>query len=277
MREQTVAMYCLLDDFINAARPSWARPADKRRHLSDAEILTTALVAARFFGGNWCQAQHYMTQHWGMNKLDKSGFGRHLHRLQEALLVLFAAFGQRLKDLDTSTHYVIDSFPVAVCHNTRIGRCKLLTGNAYRGRCASKRCWFYGFKVQLVCTAGGVPVDCYVHAGSEADIVGLRALSPQLPEGRVLYADAGYTDYTYEDLFTEASGCQLLVARKCNSKRPHDPAQAYLIQHYRKNIETQFSVLTGRFPKKIHAVTAEGFVLKLILFVFVHALAKSGY
>ena len=112
-----------------------------------------------------------------------------------------------------------------------------------------------------------MPVDCYVHAGSEADVVGLRALSPQLPEGRVLYADAGYTDYTYKDLFSEASGYQLLVARKHNSKRPHDPAQAHLIQHYRKNIETQFRVLTSRFPKKIQAVTAEEFVLELILFV----------
>ena len=260
MREQTVAMYCLLDDFSNAARPGWARPAEKSRHLSDAEILTTALVAARFFGGNWCQAQHYMTQHWGMNKLDKSGFGRHLHRLQEALLVLFVAFGQRLKDLDTSTHYVIDWFPVAVCHKMCVKQLESASGAAScspatltAGVAPRKCCWFYGFRVQLVCTAQG----------------------PQLPEGRVRYADAGYTDYTYEDLLTEASGCQLLVARKHNSKRPHDPARAHPIQQYRKNIETQFRVLTGRFPKKIQAVTAEEFVLELILFVFVHALAQS--
>ena len=275
MREQTVAMYCFLDDFIAHARPSWARPADPRQRLSDAEVLTTALVAARFFGGNWRLAQHYMQQHWGQKPLDKSGFCRRLHRLQEALVALFVAFGQRLKDLDTSSHYVLDSFPVAVCHNTRIGRCNLLTGKDYRGRCASKRSWFYGFKVQLVLTAEGVPVDCYIHAGSEADIVGLRALSPELPAGRVLYADAGYTDYAWEDLFEEATGCRLLVARRRNSKRPHHPAQAFLIQHFRKSIETHFSTLTARFPKQIHAVTAQGFVLKLLLFIFVHALAQS--
>ena len=277
MREQTVAMYCLLDDLIASTRPSWARADDKRRRLSDAEILTTALVAARFFRGNWHQAQHYMEQHWGMNHLDKSGFCRHLHRLQEALLALFVGFGQRLKDLNLTSHYSIDSFPVAVSHTTRIARCKLLQHKAYHGRCASKRCWFYGFKVQLVCTAEGIPVDCYIHAGSEADIVGLRAMSPELPEGSVLYADAGYTDYVWEDLFEEATGCQLLVARKRNSKRPHHPSQAFLIQHFRKNIETQFSTLTARFPKQIHAVTAEGFVLKILLFVFVHSLDQAGY
>jgi hypothetical protein len=75
--------------------------------------------------------------------------------------------------------YVIDSFPVAVCHNTRIGRCWLLRGPAYHGRCASKRCWFYGLKVQVVMTTDGVPVDYYIHASSEADITGLPGLGGQ--------------------------------------------------------------------------------------------------
>jgi hypothetical protein len=30
-------------------------------------VLTTALVAARFFGGNLVVAKHYMEQHWGQN------------------------------------------------------------------------------------------------------------------------------------------------------------------------------------------------------------------
>ncbi len=45
-------MYCFLDDLLTTTRPKWARPADKRRRLSDAQVLTTALVAARYFGGN---------------------------------------------------------------------------------------------------------------------------------------------------------------------------------------------------------------------------------
>ena len=63
MREQTVAMYCFLDDLLTLTRPRWARPADPRRRLSDAQVLTTALVAARFFGGNLVLGQRYMEQH----------------------------------------------------------------------------------------------------------------------------------------------------------------------------------------------------------------------
>ncbi|AMR25573.1 hypothetical protein A0257_23085 (plasmid) [Hymenobacter psoromatis] len=79
-----------------------------------------------------------------------------------------------------------------------------------------------------------------------------------------------------EELFEQATGNQQQTARKKNSKRPHTPAQDYLVQHVRKCIETTFSQLTTRFPKQIHAVTAAGFALKIALFVFVHTLAQAG-
>lgn len=269
MTEQTVAMYCFLDDFLRLAYP---KPADKRRQVSDAELLTTALLSARYFGGNLTVAAAYMRQHHGTKALDKSGFCRRLHGLADVLWAVFQALGQTLKDLNTSCRYVIDSFPVAVCDNMRLRRCHLLNGPAYHGYTASKRRYFYGCKVQLVVTADGVPVDFYIHAGAEADQTGLRALAPQLPVGSVLYADAGYTDYLAEDVWADTGQQTLLAARKGNSKRPHHPAQAFLIQQFRKRVETSISGITALFPKKIHAVTAQGFALKVMLFIFAYTL-----
>ncbi len=276
MREQTVAMYCLLDDIIRFTHPANTLPVTGQRRLTDAQVLTTALVATRFFGGNLVVAKHYMEQHWGQNRLDKSGFTRRLHALTDTLHALFALVGDWLKHRHAEARYVLDSFPVAVCHNTRVPRCKLLTGKAYHGRCASKRSWFYGLKVQVVATSDGIPVEFYIHAGAESEQTGRRGLPLDLPAGSVLYTDAGYTDYVAEDLFNEASGSQQQTARRKNSKRPHHPAQRFLIQYFRKGIETSFSQLTARFPKQIHAVTAEGFALKIALFVFAHALHQAG-
>jgi hypothetical protein len=276
MREQTVAMYCFLDDLIRFTRPAGAPSPASGRRLSDAQVLTTALVAARFFGGNLMQAKQYMEQHWGQNRLDKSGFTRRLHTLTDTLLALFATFGDLLKHLHLEARYVLDSFPVAVCQNTRIPRCKLLTGKSYHGRCASKRNWFYGLKVQVVATSDGIPVEFHIHAGAESESTGRHGLPLDLPEGSVLYTDAGYTDYVAEDIFNEASGSQQQSARRKNSKRPHHPAQNFLIQYFRKGIETCFSQLTARFPKQIHAVTAAGFALKIALFIFAHALHQAG-
>jgi hypothetical protein len=116
----------------------------------------------------------------------------------------------------------------------------------------------------------------YIHAGSAADITGLQALGPQLPEGRVVYADAAYTDYALEDAWRETEQVTLAAARTATSKRPHEPWQDLLIQHFRKAVETTISQITERFPKSIHAVTAQGFALKLLLFVFTHTLAELG-
>lgn len=276
MTEQTVAMYCFIDDLLAAVRPAWAPAPDPRQHLSDAEVLTTALVAARYFGANLAQARRYMQDHWGQRPLHKSGFSRQLNGLREVLDELFATFGQLLKDQHAEARFVLDSFPVSVCHNTRIGRCKLLMGKAFHGRCASKRCWFYGLKVQVLATSDGLPVAYHIHPGSEADQTGMRQLDPNLPEGSVLYTDAGYTDYVHEDVFAEATGSEQHTARRGNSKRPHEPARAFLISHFRHGIETCFSGLTARFPKKIHATSAAGFALKIGLFVFVHALDRFG-
>ncbi|WP_370627190.1 IS982 family transposase [Pontibacter sp. HSC-14F20] len=209
-----------------------------------------------------------------MRKIDKSGFTRRLHGLKEQLLALFSALGQSLKELNTTCAYLIDSFPVAVCDNIRIPCCHLLQSEAYRGKCVSKRCYFYGFRIQVITTLDGVPVQFYIHAGSFADITAFKAMELDLPQDSQLYADAAYTCYEVEDLLGECEQIELRCCRKSNSKRKDEPHITFLKDYYRKRIETTFSGITGFFPKKIHAVTAEGFILKLILFIFAYTLAQ---
>ncbi|MGI4833499.1 MAG: hypothetical protein ACRYFK_08570 [Janthinobacterium lividum] len=121
-----------------------------------------------------------------------------------------------------------------------------------------------------------MPVEFYIHACNEADINGLRAMAVDLLDGSLLYTDNAYTDYTLEDIFMKTTGGQQFTARKANNKRPHSPAQRFLLQHFRKGVETTFSQPIARFPKHIHAVTAAGFMLKLALFIFVYTLDQVG-
>lgn len=59
----------------------------------------------------------------------------------------------------------------------------------------------------------------------------------------------------------------LLPIRKANSKRPRKPWMTFLLAHYRKRVETAGSQIERLMPKHIHAVTADGFELKTMLFV----------
>lgn len=270
MNEQAITIYCFIDDFFKKI----GRRTDAHCKINDAELLTTALLSARYFHGNLCSAMLYMKQHQGVNMIDKSGFIRRLHSLRAGLHELFHSLAFTLKELNTSCRYLIDSFPVAVCDNIRIANCKLLQGEAYRGKCVSKRRYFYGFRVQVITTEDGLPVEFFINAGSFVDITAFQSMNICLPEDSELYADAAYTDYELEDLYHNMENINLMVCRKSNATRKDEPWQRFLKDHYRKRIETTFSGLTNLFGKKIHAVTPQGFILKVELFIFAYTLEK---
>jgi hypothetical protein len=70
------------------------------------------------------------------------------------------------------------------------------------------------------------------------------------------------------------NGIRLSVHRKSNSKKPHHPYTKYLISIQRKRIETAFSDIAKYLPKKIHAVTETGFLMKLIMFIWAYTFDK---
>ena len=175
--------------------------------------------------------------------------------------------GTTLKELNTTCRYLMDSFPVVVCDNIRIARSHLLKGEAYRGYSASKRRYFYGFRVQVITTEEGLPVDFHIFAGSFVDVTDWQSINLDLPEGSELYADSGYTDYEIEDLLSECEQISLKTVGRSNSKRKDSPSLAFLKKHFRRRIETVFSQIKAGFPAHIHAVTVEGFLLKVALFI----------
>lgn len=269
MADKTIAIYCFLDDFFKAV----GHKTDAHCKLSDAEIATTALMAALYFNGSHAKACDYMQQHHKLRMIDKSGFNRRLHRLEATLLTLFRFLATTLKELNTSARYIIDSFPVAVCRNCRIPVCRLLQGKAYHGYNEAKKEFFYGFKVQVIVSADHLPVDFFFSAGSFADITAFQSMNLDLPEGSDLYGDKGYVDYQLEELYrtgapAECEGIHLQIPRKSNSLRPDAAWDVFLKKHFRKPIETVFSEITNLFGRKIHAVTVEGFLLKVFLFLF---------
>lgn len=263
MEDFTLAIYCFLDDFLKISHPK----EDVKRKLNNAEILTTAIVSARYFAGNYVQGRYYMKHYHGCAVVDKSNFNRQLHKLAQILSYIFVSLGQSIQQLNTSCEYIIDSFPIAICKNIRIKRCKLLQDEAYRGYNASKREYFYGFKVQLITTADGIPMDYFIVAGSVHDSTALNAMQVNLPQGSSMYADSAYTNYEVEDYFKEREQISLLVERKSNSKRADSPAMRFIKKYRRKRIETTFSEILNLFPRKIHAVTPQGFLLKVVLFI----------
>lgn len=265
MNDEIVAIYCLCDDILQAMN----HRGDPQQEMSDAEVMTTAIVATMYFCGNYEKARKYLSEPQYIPKmLSRSRFNRRLYRVEPMLLVLFEALGQTWKQLNTESVYSIDSFPIPVCDNIRIPRSKIYGGKEeYRGYQASKKRYFYGIKIHLMVTESGEPVEFFLTNGAFADVKGLRVFPFDLPKGSVVYADRAYNDYEVEDLLLEAENIHLSAMRKSNSTRPVAGCVQFLQHHKRKVIETTGSLISQLLPKSIHAVTAKGFELKSMLFV----------
>ena len=273
MMEDTVTLiYCLCEEFLSA----YGYTDDPQAEVTTAEVMTVPLVAATFFYGNQERGRIYLKSHRIFSRvLSKSRLNRRLHAIPEAVWqALFAVLAASFKATNETQEYIVDSFPVPVCDNIRIRRCKLYPkteGDAFRGYVARKRRYFYGLKVLLLVTQTGQPVECGLAPGAECVLTDFREFGLELPEGAVIYADKLYTDYGYEDLL-KGVGIEFRSLRKDNSTRARPGWETYLDQYARKRIETAFSQITAFFPKTIHAVTARGFELKVFCFVLAFAL-----
>lgn len=264
MDDRIITIYCFCDDCLKALH----HRHDPQCAMSDAEVLTTAIVAAVFFRGNLEAARTYLRDaHWIPQMLSKSRLNRRLHRIRELLLTMVSILGETWKALNAESVYSIDSFPIAACDNYRIPRAKLYRDEAYRGYIASKKRYFYGVKIHVLVTADGQPVEFFLTPGSFSDVGCLEDFDLDLPAGSILYADRGYTAYAFEDALQELAQIEFQPMRKKNAKRQFPAWIQYLQHHFRKRIETTGSLLERLLPKSIHAVTAVGFELKVVLFV----------
>jgi hypothetical protein len=257
------ALYCIVDDILKTMR----HLEDSRTRVSDSEVITTAFVSVLYFGGHLDNARNFMKMKGLVPQmLDKSRFCRRLHRLSDLLLDMFAAVGTQLKIIAGAADYRLDSFPVAVCDNIRIGRSKILKEEVFRGKHAAMRRYFYGVKVQVM-SINGIAVEFCMGPGSESDVHALNRLPLDVAPQSNIYMDAGYTDYLSEDDLYEAEKIHARVQRKTNSLRKDLPYISFLKEYMRKHIETEFSMIKAKMLRSIHAVTKQGFLIKVALFV----------
>jgi hypothetical protein len=99
--------------------------------------------------------------------------------------------------------HIVDAFPVPVCRDIRIRRCRIYRGQAFHGFCASKKGSFFGLKVCLVVTESGEPVEMLLTPGSTADITALRSMDLNPPPESTLFGEGGFLDTEFEAALRE--------------------------------------------------------------------------
>jgi hypothetical protein len=267
---EITAIYCQSADFL----ASVGHKDDLQCKMNTAEVMTTALTAAAFFGGDHEKSRRFLKEYGYIpDMLSKGQFNRRLHRLPESLWLSFMEMNARAANNPLKT-YLIDSFPVPVCRNIRIKKCRIYQDEEFRGYNASMKEYFYGLKVHLLITEDGIPAEMFLSPGSYSDTSSVYDFNFPVYEHSFIYGDKAYNVYNIEDELKE-NNIYLMPIRKKNSKRKYDSLVEKGIKYVRKGIESVFSVIKQNLPRHIHAVTARGFELKIILFVLAYSIQKA--
>jgi hypothetical protein len=115
LEDTITTTYYLCEEFLKAT----GHRDDSQLRLSTAEVMTTALVACAFFGGNIEASRSFLDEYGYIEKaISKSRFNRRLHAIDPCLWrTLFDVLAEVFKHEHPEQTYVVDSLPVAVCDN----------------------------------------------------------------------------------------------------------------------------------------------------------------
>jgi hypothetical protein len=261
MENKIIAMFCIIDDILKALNIE----DDKRADMKNSEIITTALVSYLYFNLNYTKTLEVLKSlRLFTYTLEVSRFTRRLEKLEYLLEVIFYRFSDVFKNVSLYTKYVIDSKPIRICKNISISRCRLTGGSkVFRGYIPSTREYVYGVKVHLIVTEDGLPVEYEITPASTGDVDALYIMNIDIGEGSELIGDKAYNDYYAEDVLREQGGIEISPIRKKNSRRKDQWFVDSWKKKARRIIESIESVLDSMLPRKIHAVTFDGFIRKV--------------
>jgi len=251
-----VTAYVVIDEMMAAL----GHRSHRLARLSDAEVLTVAVAAAKYFANNHERALGVMHgMRYLSGPLSASRFNRRLHALGAWLRLARETLGALLA---TGEAFLLDSMPVPVCRRARARRCRKVRGAAFCGYCAAKREKFFGWRPHLLCTGDGVPVAFDLLPGGLHDLTPVHELTYGLPDGAAVYADKAYNAAADEASILADTGVRLVPIRRANM-RPNDWADKLALRAHRKRIETLYSQLAAMGVQRLHARTNLGLELKV--------------
>ena len=258
-----------------------------------SEVFLIAVIAHLEYQQNYALTLARVSQFQIFkHTLSQSQFGRRLSRVIDytpLLVETLATCAEKrlgsfpLKQIEKDL-YSLDTKPIPICQNVRILKCHLTdnhlsrevvmtkngkfrntTDDDYRGLCASKHEFYYGFKLNCLSNCLQMPREYSIHPASVSDLFCFKTLSLNLPPQSSILADKAYNDQDTEEYLQESLGLKLDPLRKFKTRRMFNSNlfQEMGKQLFRRGIETLFSLFNQDWPPKVHAVTLDGLVSKI--------------
>lgn len=202
--------------------------------------------------------------------LSHSRFNRRSRQLLQLIYQIRQKMNQKV---DLSGQFlIIDSFPVPVCQPVRNYRVRIFRGSANISYKATKKIYYYGFKVHAIVSDDGYVLDYAVTRASVHDAKGTVELMKNThPANRYLLGDEGYLGKRLHDQLKQM-GYELWTPYRKNmaGAKKHNDRQLMAI---RRTIESDFSLLTYYNTENNRARSLTGFQARLEIAILTYNLA----
>jgi hypothetical protein len=265
------ALYVKIDDLLTQSPElaPWRPAVGITPKLTDAELVTLAVIQAllgftsesrwlRFARAHMTHLFRYLPQQSGYNK-----------RLRAAAGMLKTVIRTLATDtsLWTDDVWVVDSTPVECGRSKDTVQRSDLAGWAEYGYCASHSRYFWGLRLHLICTLGGLPIG-FALTGAKADerqiLLDILHTDHTLTADRTnqtLIGDKNYFGAEFETALTEAGLHLLRPARKGEAPRPG----AHLFKPLRQIIESINQTFKSQLDLERHGGhTPNGVIVRVL-------------
>ena len=238
------ALYVRTDDLLRQYPDlaPWRPAIGLQPQLTDSELVTLAVMQALLgytSEARWVRHAHAHLGHLFRYLPGQPGYNRRLRAAAGMITALI-----RLLAADTSLWtddvWVVDSTPVECGRSRDTAHRSDLAGWAEYGYCASHSRYFWGLRLHLAATLGGLPIG-FALTGAKADerqtLLGILAAGPTLAAtrpGQTLIADRHY----YGAGFEAALAAQRLHLLRPARKGEHERPGAHLFKPLRQTIES---------------------------------------
>jgi hypothetical protein len=207
---------------------------------------------------------------------ERSRFNRRRRNLWQAINhIRQQVVSQR--DLAADGHGIVDSMPIPVLafHLAPQRDRQWDAEGATFGYCASKHTSFFGYRLHLLVTLGGVIVDFTLASADDDERDVADGMVRQRPGSTVL-ADKGDVRAPWAQELAAEADVQMLAIRRSNQRQPLPPTLKRWIGRFRQRIETVNSQLSQQLHiQDNHARTFWGLCARLSTKLAAHTLAMA--
>jgi len=267
-------MYCIVEDTYRQVSHLFSRPGPSSR-CSDQELITMCLVGEC---KGW-DTELTLLSEWNHHRdlfphiPSQSRFNRRRRQLMYTFNLIRKVV-LRVLDVAGDRQCCIDSLPVPVVefHLAPQATREWAQNGATFGRVSSKDLTFFGYKMQLLVTLGGVILDFELVPANITDLPGGYDLLQEHTD-LVAVADKGYISKPVADALLESNRLCLMSVPRANQRQQLPPRVAACITRVRQIIETVNGQLVEQFGvQSNHAHTFRGLCTRLYCKLTAHTL-----